>query len=49
MNTANGGWSQVENGRWSEEADEAEVQGMSRMLNDGKGRMRKSVFCDLKR
>lgn len=41
MSTANGGFPQVENGEGSEEADEAELQGMSRMLNDGKGRMRK--------
>jgi hypothetical protein len=41
MSTTNGGFPHVENGGGPEEADEAELQGMSRMLNDGKGRMRK--------
>ncbi|KAH8692881.1 fungal-specific transcription factor domain-containing protein [Talaromyces proteolyticus] len=39
MSTANGSLPQVDQSGSSEEADEAELQGMSRMLNDGKGRM----------
>lgn len=49
MSTANGGLPHVENGGGPEEADEAELQGMSRMLNDGKGRMRKCCRRKLSR